>query len=106
MSGGASSPEVDGPGLPRATSSAPATAENALPLRPPASGIASNSARSTPEAIPRGRWRGNAANPPYGGRIKIDASKGLKVDNAMLIKPDMAASNGVIHVVDTVLMPK
>jgi uncharacterized surface protein with fasciclin (FAS1) repeats len=41
-----------------------------------------------------------------GGRIKIDASKGLKVDNATVVKPDVAASNGVIHVIDTVLMPK
>jgi len=42
----------------------------------------------------------------HGGRIKIDASKGLRVDNAMVIKADVPASNGVIHVVDTVLMPK
>jgi len=42
----------------------------------------------------------------HGGRIKIDASKGLRVDNATVIKADVPASNGVIHVVDTVLMPK
>ncbi|MFI5184128.1 MAG: fasciclin domain-containing protein [Vicinamibacteria bacterium] len=41
-----------------------------------------------------------------GGRIKIDASKGLKVDNATVIKADVPASNGIIHVIDTVLMPK
>ena len=41
-----------------------------------------------------------------GGRIKIDASKGLKVDGATVIKPDVPASNGVIHVIDTVLMPR
>ena len=41
-----------------------------------------------------------------GGRIKIDASKGLKVDNATVIKPDVPASNGIIHVIDAVLMPK
>ncbi len=41
-----------------------------------------------------------------GGRLKIDASKGLKVDNANVIKADVAASNGLIHVIDTVLIPK
>jgi uncharacterized surface protein with fasciclin (FAS1) repeats len=28
------------------------------------------------------------------------------VDNAHVIKTDVAADNGVIHVIDTVLMPK
>ena len=41
-----------------------------------------------------------------GGRIKIDATKGLKVDGATVIKSDVPASNGVIHVIDTVLIPK
>ena len=41
-----------------------------------------------------------------GGRLKIDASKGLKVDTATVIKADVPASNGVIHVIDAVLMPK
>ncbi len=41
-----------------------------------------------------------------GGRIKIDATKGLKVDNATVVKADVPASNGVIHVIDGVLMPK
>ena len=42
----------------------------------------------------------------HGGRIRIDASKGLKVDNAAVIKPDVPASNGVIHVIDAVLIPR
>jgi uncharacterized surface protein with fasciclin (FAS1) repeats len=42
-----------------------------------------------------------------GGRIKIEASKtSLKVDAATVIKADVPASNGIIHVIDTVLMPK
>ena len=41
-----------------------------------------------------------------GGRLKIDKSNGLTVDGAKVVAPDVAASNGVIHVVDTVLMPK
>lgn len=42
-----------------------------------------------------------------GGRIKIEASKtGLKLDSANVVKADVPASNGIIHVVDTVLIPK
>ncbi|MBK5255172.1 MAG: fasciclin domain-containing protein [Vicinamibacteria bacterium] len=41
-----------------------------------------------------------------GGRLKIDKSNGLTVDGAKIVAPDVAASNGVIHVIDTVLMPK
>ncbi len=41
-----------------------------------------------------------------GSAIAIDASGGtVKVDNATVSKADVNASNGVIHVVDTVLMP-
>ena len=41
-----------------------------------------------------------------GGRIAIDASKGLRINGATVVKADIPASNGVIHVVDTVLIPK
>jgi len=42
-----------------------------------------------------------------GGRIKIEATKtSLKVDAATVVKADIPASNGVIHVIDTVLIPK
>ncbi len=41
-----------------------------------------------------------------GGKIKIDASAGVKINNATVIKADIATSNGVIHVIDTVLMPQ
>ena len=42
-----------------------------------------------------------------GGRIRIEAGKtGLKVDSATVVKADVPASNGIIHVVDTVLIPK
>ena len=37
--------------------------------------------------------------------VKV-ASGGVTVDNAKVIKTDIAASNGVIHVIDTVIMPK
>jgi uncharacterized surface protein with fasciclin (FAS1) repeats len=42
-----------------------------------------------------------------GEAISIDATKGaVKVDNAKVLKADVEASNGVIHVIDTVIMPK
>lgn len=42
-----------------------------------------------------------------GGMLAIDA-KGMdvKVGTAMVTTPDVAADNGVIHVIDTVLIPK
>ncbi len=40
-----------------------------------------------------------------GSSITIDASDGVKVDGAKVIKADIEASNGVIHVIDSVLMP-
>jgi uncharacterized surface protein with fasciclin (FAS1) repeats len=41
-----------------------------------------------------------------GQSIKIDTSAGVKVDGANVIKTDIAASNGVIHVIDSVILPK
>ena len=41
-----------------------------------------------------------------GSMVKIDTTSGVKVDNAKVVKTDIAASNGVIHVIDTVIMPK
>lgn len=40
-----------------------------------------------------------------GSDVKIDASSGVKVNDSTVVTPDIAADNGVIHVVDTVLMP-
>ena len=41
-----------------------------------------------------------------GQMVKIDASSGVMVNNAKVVKADVEASNGVIHVIDTVLMPQ
>ena len=41
-----------------------------------------------------------------GSELSIDATKGVKIDGATVTTPDVAASNGVIHIIDTVLMPK
>ena len=40
-----------------------------------------------------------------GQSIKIDTYGGVKVDGANVIATDIVASNGVIHVIDTVILP-
>jgi uncharacterized surface protein with fasciclin (FAS1) repeats len=40
-----------------------------------------------------------------GSNVKIDASNGVKVNDSKVVTPDVAADNGVIHVIDTVLLP-
>ena len=46
-----------------------------------------------------------------GQEVKIDASKWhlhktVKINDANVVKADVAADNGVIHVIDKVLLPK
>ena len=41
-----------------------------------------------------------------GQKVAVDATKGVKVDNATVTTADIATSNGVIHVIDTVILPK
>jgi uncharacterized surface protein with fasciclin (FAS1) repeats len=40
-----------------------------------------------------------------GTTVEIDATSGVKVDGATVVTPDIEATNGVIHVIDTVIMP-
>nr|WP_110766414.1 fasciclin domain-containing protein [Planctopirus hydrillae] len=40
-----------------------------------------------------------------GGVLKIDTTDGVKVNSSKVVKTDIGASNGVIHVIDTVLIP-
>jgi uncharacterized surface protein with fasciclin (FAS1) repeats len=40
-----------------------------------------------------------------GSELKIDASNGVKINDATVSKADVTADNGVIHVIDTVLIP-
>lgn len=40
-----------------------------------------------------------------GQTLKIDATDGVKVGGATVVKADVMASNGVIHVIDTVILP-
>ncbi len=37
--------------------------------------------------------------------VKIDTTSGVKINDSTVIQADIMASNGVIHVIDTVLMP-
>ena len=41
-----------------------------------------------------------------GQMVKIDASDGVTINNAKVAKADVEASNGVIHVIDTVILPQ
>mgnify|MGYP006161889603 CR=1 FL=1 len=41
-----------------------------------------------------------------GSSITVATMGGVKVDAANVVKTDIAADNGVIHVIDTVIMPK
>ena len=48
-----------------------------------------------------------SATTVQGGSVKISAAGGkVMVDHANVVKTDITATNGVIHVIDTVLMPK
>jgi uncharacterized surface protein with fasciclin (FAS1) repeats len=40
-----------------------------------------------------------------GSEVKIDASNGVKINDATVTTADVATDNGVIHIVDTVLLP-
>lgn len=40
-----------------------------------------------------------------GQELKIDARNGVKVDDANVVQSDIACSNGVIHVIDSVMLP-
>jgi uncharacterized surface protein with fasciclin (FAS1) repeats len=41
-----------------------------------------------------------------GSKIDVDATKGVMVDSAKVVSADVKTSNGVIHVIDQVIMPK
>jgi uncharacterized surface protein with fasciclin (FAS1) repeats len=41
-----------------------------------------------------------------GSDIMIDTSDGVKVNNATVVQTDLETKNGVIHVIDTVIIPE
>jgi uncharacterized surface protein with fasciclin (FAS1) repeats len=40
-----------------------------------------------------------------GSDLKVDATQGVKINDSMVTQADVAADNGVIHIIDSVLMP-
>jgi uncharacterized surface protein with fasciclin (FAS1) repeats len=40
-----------------------------------------------------------------GSKVSVDARTGVMVDKANVVQADVVASNGVIHVIDTVILP-
>ena len=50
---------------------------------------------------------GNTATTLNGGNLKVSAKGGVKLNGEVNVtKTDVAAPNGLIHVIDAVLMPK
>jgi len=47
-----------------------------------------------------------SAKTVQGGSVMIDTTNGVKVDGANVVTTDIACSNGVVHVIDTVILPK
>ena len=47
-----------------------------------------------------------SAKTVQGQSVKISTAGGVKVDNANVVKTDIACSNGVIHVIDAVILPQ
>ncbi len=41
-----------------------------------------------------------------GGELTVSTTGGVKVDSANVVKTDIVASNGVIHVIDSVVLPR
>jgi uncharacterized surface protein with fasciclin (FAS1) repeats len=48
----------------------------------------------------------SSAKTVEGQSIKIDTSSGVKVDGANVTQTDIMATNGVIHVIDAVILPR
>lgn len=47
----------------------------------------------------------NSATTLQGQTVKISKQDGVKINDAKVIAPDVEATNGLIHVIDSVLMP-
>jgi uncharacterized surface protein with fasciclin (FAS1) repeats len=47
----------------------------------------------------------NKAKTVQGNYLVIDTSDGIKVNNAAVIQTDIVTSNGVIHIIDAVVLP-
>jgi uncharacterized surface protein with fasciclin (FAS1) repeats len=47
-----------------------------------------------------------SAKTVQGQTVKINGNHGVMINNATVVKADLETSNGLIHVIDTVLLPK
>ena len=52
------------------------------------------------------KLNGRSVKTLQGNSIKVQTKHGVRVGNAKVVQTDVMASNGVIHVIDTVLIPK
>lgn len=48
----------------------------------------------------------SAVKTVQGSELTVDATNGVKVDEASVVTADIETSNGVIHVIDAVVLPK
>lgn len=48
----------------------------------------------------------SSAKTVQGSSLSIDTKKGVMIDKAQVVKADIMTTNGVIHVIDTVLIPE
>ena len=48
----------------------------------------------------------DSAKTLQGGSVHVSTCDGVKINNAKVVKADVMTSNGVIHVIDTVLIPE
>jgi uncharacterized surface protein with fasciclin (FAS1) repeats len=51
------------------------------------------------------KLNGRSVKTLQGGMFKVSTKHGVRVDKSNVTQTDIGASNGVIHVIDTVLMP-
>lgn len=60
-----------------------------------------------PRVAPSSQFRGQQLNlvTAEGQSIRVDGTRGLRVNDANVVLADISAANGLIHVVDTVLVP-
>ncbi|HSD47273.1 MAG TPA: fasciclin domain-containing protein [Pyrinomonadaceae bacterium] len=47
----------------------------------------------------------NSATTLQGEKVNVSKQDGVRINDAKVIAPDVEATNGIIHVIDTVLMP-
>jgi uncharacterized surface protein with fasciclin (FAS1) repeats len=55
--------------------------------------------------ITRARAKQFGIKSVQGSNIEVDISKGVKVSGANVLKTDVIATNGIIHVIDAVILP-